>query len=78
VKRIEDGKFVSERIEDVLDVASHYYNERLQVLGEKEKGEERRGAKSAGRMKEDREEERPEKRDKKRTKKRSEKREKRR
>jgi len=74
VKRIEDGKFVSERIEDVLDVASHYYNERLQVMGEKKKGEERRGAKSADRMKEDREEERPEKRDKKREKEKKEKR----
>jgi hypothetical protein len=68
VKRIEDGKFVSERVVDILDVASHYYNERLQILGEKEKGEERRGAKRTDRMKEDREEERPGKRDKKREK----------
>jgi Fe2+ transport system protein B len=42
VKRIEYCKFVSERIEDVLEVASDFYNERLQILGEKEKGEERR------------------------------------
>jgi len=73
VKRIEYCKFVSERIEDVLEVASHFYNERLQILGEKGKGEERRGAKRADRMKEDREE-RPEKRDKKLEKEKKEKR----
>ena len=74
LKRIEHCKFVSERIEAVLEVASHYYNERLQILREKEKGEDRRKAKRADRMKEDREEERPEKRDKKREKEKTEKR----
>ncbi|MGD0424812.1 MAG: hypothetical protein ABSA92_15350 [Candidatus Bathyarchaeia archaeon] len=70
VKWIEDCKFVSERIEDVLEVARQFYDERLKILGEKEKGEERREAKRADRMEEDREkrEERPEKRDKKREK----------
>jgi len=70
VKWIEDCKFVSERIEDVLEVARQFYDERLKILGEKEKGEERRDAKRADRMEEDREkrEERPEKRDKKREK----------
>ena len=41
-RHIEYYKFVSERIEDVMKVASLYYNERLAVLGEKERGEERR------------------------------------
>jgi hypothetical protein len=69
-RRTEYCKFVSERIEDVLEVARHFYDEKLKILGEKEKGEERREAKSADRMEEDREEreERPEKRDKKRLK----------
>ena len=69
-RRTEYCKFVNERIEDILEVARHFYDERLKILGEKEKGEERRDAKRADRMGEDREEreERPEKRDKKREK----------
>jgi hypothetical protein len=73
VKRIEDCKFVSERIEDVLEVASHFYNERLQILREKERGEEKRKEKRTDRLKEDREE-RKEKRDKKQEKEKTEKR----
>jgi len=64
VKRIEDCKFVSERIEDVLEVASHFYNERLQILGEKERGEARREAKRADRLGEDKEEKRQEEEEK--------------
>ena len=41
-RHIEYYRFVSERIEDVMKVASLYYNERLAVLGEKERGEARR------------------------------------
>lgn len=70
-RRIEDFKFVSERIEDVLEVASHFYNERLQILGAKERGETRREGKRAERLEEDREDKRQEKRDKKREKERS-------
>ena len=71
-RRIEYCRFVSERIEDVLDVASHFYNERLEILGEKERGEARRGAVREKRTKEEREEGRGEKRDKKRGKERQE------
>jgi len=41
-RRIHNWKFISERIEDVIDVASHFYNERLVMLGEKGRREERR------------------------------------
>jgi len=71
-RRIEYCRFVSERIEDVLDVASHFYNERLEILGEKERGEARRGAVREKRTKEEREEGRGGKRDKKRGKERRE------
>src|SRR5208282_192624 len=37
----EDSKFLSERIEDVLEVASHFYGERLKTMGEKEREEGR-------------------------------------
>ena len=68
-------KFVSERIEEVLEVARHFYDERLKILGEKEKGEGRLEEKSEERRKEDTErEKREEKRDKKGEKERSEKR----
>ncbi len=36
-RRIEDYKFLSERIEDVINVASHFYYERLKMLGEQER-----------------------------------------
>lgn len=36
-RRIEDYKFMSERIEDVINVASHFYYERLKMLGEQER-----------------------------------------
>jgi len=55
-------KFVSERIEDVLEVARHFYDERLKILGEKERGEERLGEKREKRRKEETEEKREEKR----------------
>lgn len=41
-RRIERYRFVSERIKDVMEVASHFYNETLEILGEKERGEARR------------------------------------
>ena len=56
-------KFVSERIEDVLEVARHFYDERLKILGEKERGEERLGEKREKRRKEETEEKREEKRE---------------
>jgi hypothetical protein len=77
--RIEYCRFVSERIEDVLEVARHFYDERLEILGVKERGEARRGAIGEKRTKEEREEEtrtkegRGEKRDKKREKEKREK-----
>jgi hypothetical protein len=71
-RRIEYCRFVSERIKDVLDVATHFYNERLEILGQKERGEARRGAIRGKRTKEEREEGRGEKRDKKREKERRE------
>jgi hypothetical protein len=40
-RRIEKYKLMSERIEDVINVASHYYNERLVMLGEKYRRKER-------------------------------------
>jgi hypothetical protein len=56
-------KFVSERIEDVLEVARHFYDERLKILGEKERGEERLGEKREKRRKEETEAKREEKRE---------------
>jgi len=41
-RRIENYKFVSERIEDVIRIASHFYNERLEEMGVRERREERR------------------------------------
>jgi len=45
---IENQKFMSERTEDIIDVASKFYNEKLVELGEnvrrEERGEERRKA----------------------------------
>ena len=74
-RRTENCKFVSERIEDVLEVARHFYDERLRILGEKERGEGRVEEKSEERRKEDTErEKREEKRDKKGEKERREKR----
>ena len=47
-RRIEDQKFMSERSEDIINVASKYYNEKLLELGENarrnERVEERRKA----------------------------------
>jgi hypothetical protein len=56
-RRTEYCKFVSERIEDVLEVARHFYDERLEILGEKERGEGRLGEKREKRRKEDTERE---------------------
>jgi hypothetical protein len=41
-RSIENYKFMSERIEDVTNVASQFYNERLVTLGEKDRREVRR------------------------------------
>jgi hypothetical protein len=41
-RRIHSFRFIGERVEDVIDVASDFYNERLVILGEKGKREERR------------------------------------
>ena len=67
-------KFVSERIEDLLEVAGYFYAERLKTLGEKERGEGRLEEKSERRRKERTEQEREEKKDKKVEKERKEKR----
>ncbi len=40
---IEEQKFMSERTEDIINVASKFYNERLIELGEAERREKRRG-----------------------------------
>ena len=49
-RRIENQKFMSERTEDIINVASKFYNEKLVELGEnvrrKERREERREAES--------------------------------
>ena len=42
-RRIDNQKFMSERAEDIIIVASKFYDERLVVLGEKARREERRG-----------------------------------
>jgi hypothetical protein len=73
-KRIENDKFLSERIEDVMKVASLYYNERLELIGEKERKEARGQARRGEQLREEREEKLEEKRDKKRDKERREKR----
>ena len=41
-RRIEDQKFMSERVEDIINVASKFYNEKLVELGENVRREERR------------------------------------
>ena len=41
-KKIERYKFVSKRIGDVVNVASHFYNEKLAMLGDVERREARR------------------------------------
>lgn len=51
-KRIEHQKFLSERTEDIISVASKYYNEKLLVLGE----DERRTARALERQRIDNEE----------------------
>jgi hypothetical protein len=73
-RETEYNKFLSERIEDVLEVASHFYDERSQKLGEKEREEGRLEEKSERRRKERAEAEKEEKRDKKGEKERREKR----
>jgi len=42
VKNIEHYKFVSKRIDDVVNVAAHFYNEKLAMLGDVERREARR------------------------------------
>ncbi|UCC27812.1 MAG: hypothetical protein JSW29_07090 [Candidatus Bathyarchaeota archaeon] len=41
-KNIEHYKFVSRRVDDVVNVASHFYNEKLAVLGDEERRKTRR------------------------------------
>jgi len=41
-ENIEHYKFVSERIDDVVNVAAHFYNEKLAMLGDVERREARR------------------------------------
>ena len=72
-KRTKDSTFLSERIEDVLEVASHFYGERLKTMGEKEREEGRLQEKSERRGRERAEAEKEEKRDKKEEKERREK-----
>ena len=58
-RRIENQKFMSERAEDIINVASKYYNEKLVEVGEnvrrKARGEERRGGEREEKRIEDRE-----------------------
>jgi len=71
-RRIENYEFMSKRIEDVIDVASYFYKERLETLG----GQDRRATrieKMRGMGKEEKEEaEREERNREARSKKRSE------
>ena len=41
-KNIEHHKFVNQRIEDIVNVATHFYNEKLAILGDAERREARR------------------------------------
>jgi len=56
-RRIENQKFMSERAEDVINVASRFYNEKLIELGEnvrrEARGEKRRGAEREEKIKEE-------------------------
>jgi hypothetical protein len=56
-RRIENQKFMSERAEDIINVASKFYNEKLMELGEnvrrEARGEERRGTEREERRKEE-------------------------
>jgi len=69
----EDSKFLNERIEDVLQVACHFYGEILKTVGEKKREEGRLEEKSERRRKERSEAEKEDKSDKKREKERREK-----
>ena len=59
-RRIENQKFMSERAEDIINVASKFYNEKLLELGE----DVRRGARGEERLKAEREEDRIEEQEK--------------
>jgi len=69
-RRIENQKFMSERAEDIINVASKFYNEKLEELGEKvrreARGEERKKAEREDRRIGEREKERREARKKER------------
>jgi hypothetical protein len=65
-RRIGCYRFVSEKIIDVMEVASHFYNERLEMLKEKDRGEARRSARAEERSKVGKEEKWDKKRDKQR------------
>jgi hypothetical protein len=54
-ERIHYWRVFSERIEDIINIASHYYNEQLVILGEKGRRVERREARR-GMVREEREE----------------------
>ena len=73
-RRVEDDRFMSERTEDVIKVASLYYNERLESHGTEESREAREKARREDQRREEREEKPEEKKDKKRQKERTEKR----
>ena len=51
-RRIENQKFMSERTEDIINVASKFYNETLVELGENERREARRGERGKAEMEE--------------------------
>jgi hypothetical protein len=54
-ERIHNWRFISERIEDIINITSHYYNEQLVLLGEKRQRLVRREARR-GMVREEREE----------------------
>jgi len=49
---IEDQKFMSERAEDIINVASKFYDEKLVGLGEKARREERKGERAKAEVEE--------------------------
>jgi hypothetical protein len=72
--RIEGYKFLSEKIEDVIEVASHFYNDILETRGEKDRRDAKKEAIRDARQEEDRERDKEGEIDKKQEKERREKR----
>jgi hypothetical protein len=56
-RRIENQKFMSERAEDIINVASKFYNEKLMELGENVRREARREERRGAEREEERKEE---------------------